>query len=301
MGIKNWTDGALNEVTMDGILNEVNLQSNTDKSGRPVIYGDYVIKTTNHIGDKEFIAEVPIRVYQSQLTSTGKPNPAYDTALKIMKEFTSVAAGGEENADYIRISSSGKLSENTFISKTTGQLVSTPVIRASFANKIKKSDVQDGARFKTIIVIGKITPELSRDGVETGRLIIKGILPVWGGKVELIDYIVENPNVAKHIEGNWQEGDTVMIGGYINFVSKTIETEEPSGFGEPIVTRRTISVKELIITGGHDAPLTEEEGAYDNEAIGVALNERKARMDEKVKAAAQAATTSKPASNGFGF
>ena len=299
MSIKNWTDGSMNEVTMDGILNEINLQPSTDKNGHPVIYGDYVVKTTNKIGDKEFVAEVPIRVYQSQLTSKGTPNPAYDNAEKIMKEFVSVAAGGEENADYIRISSSGKLSENTFVSKTTGQLVSTPVIRASFANKIKKSDVQDGARFKTIIVIGKITPEISRDGVETGRLIIKGILPVWGGKVELIDFIVENPNVAKHIENNWGEGDTVMIGGYINFVSKTIETEEPSGFGEPIVTRRTISVKELVITGGHDAPLTEDEGAYDNDAIGAALAERKARMDEKVKAASQAAST--PKSTGFGF
>jgi hypothetical protein len=220
-----------------------------------------------------------------------------------MTQYTSVAAGGEENADYLSIKTSGKLSENTFVSKTTGQLISTPVIRASFANKTSKDEAtkNSGARFKTIVVIGKMTDELTRDGEETGRLLLKGIVPVWGGKVELIDYVVENPNVINHIRNNWQEGDTVLIGGYVNFISKTQEIAEPSGFGEPIITRKTISVKELVITGGHDAPLTDDEGAYDNEAIGTALNERKARMDEKVKAAAQAASTPKVASNGFGF
>jgi hypothetical protein len=83
MGITNWTEGATNEVTINGILNEVNLQPSTDKNGHPAIYGDYVIKTTNHIGDKDFVAEVPIRVYQSEVTSKGTPNPAYKVAEDI--------------------------------------------------------------------------------------------------------------------------------------------------------------------------------------------------------------------------
>ena len=298
--ITEWTNGAQNEVVMDGILNEVNLKPGTDlKTGQPTIFGDFTIKTTNTIDGKDFISEIPIRVYQKEKTLKGTNNPAYDNALRIMNDFVSVAAGGEKNADYVRIASSGSLGENAFISKNSGMLISGPVVRASFINKIKKSEAQNGAKFKVVIVIGQLINEINKAGEETGRLIIKGILPQYNNKVDVIDFIVENPKVINHVQNNWQQGDTVLIGGYINFTSKVDEVEEPNGFGEPIITRRTKTVRELIVTGGHESPLTDEEGAYDSDSITKAINERKERLEKKKEEAASAPATKTPMNFGF--
>lgn len=273
-----WEKNALNEVTIEGILNEVNLQASTNKDGQPVIFGNFTIKTTNTVDGAPVSTEVPVRVYQKATTNAGKPNPAYENAQRVMNQFTSVAAGGEENATYVQITS-GNLFENCFVSSNSGNLVSSPAVRASFVNKIKATDVNPCAKFKNIIVIGKKIPETDKEGVETGRLIVKGILPQWGGRVDVIDFIASNKNVINVIN-NWNEGDTVCIGGCINFTSQVDIVDEPNGFGEPIATRRTRTVRELIITGGHEYPLTPEEGAYDGADIGVAIKERTARIEE---------------------
>ena len=93
-----WEKGALNEVSIEGILSEVKLQEGTGKNNEPVIFGEYKIKTTNTIDGIETVCEIPIRVYQSKITKNNKENPAYNTALTIMKDYVSIAAGGEEKA-----------------------------------------------------------------------------------------------------------------------------------------------------------------------------------------------------------
>lgn len=294
-----WTKNAQNEVTIEGILSEVNLTTAVDKNGKDVIRGEYKIKTSNTIDGKVYTVEIPVRVYQTKITKNGNPNPAYDNAMRIMNDFVSVAAGGEDKADYIRISNSGQLSENSFYSNTTGQLISGAAIRASFANKISKSDVQPGARFKNVIVIGKITEEVNKDGEETGRLIIKGVLPQWGGKADVLNFVVESEKAIANVRSNWEEGNTVLVGGYINFTSVTTEIKDEDTFGEVAPTQRTRTIRELIITGGHAAPLTEEEGAYDNADVSEALKERQASLEEK-KTSTPAPTPAKGVTN-FGF
>lgn len=285
-----WEKGSLNEVVIDGILSEVKLQENTDKNGNPVIYGEYKVRTTNTIDGTEYKAEIPVRVYQSKVTKNGKDNPAYATAQKIMKDYVSIAAGGEDKATAVRLpEKSTSLQENFFMSKTTNQMVFSSGVRASFANEINKADINPGARFKVVFVIGGIEPEINRDDEETGRYIIKGVIPQWGGKVDVIDFIVANRKIADHVRNNWKKGDTVLVGGYINYVS-IVETvaEESNTFGEVMSSQKTRSVREYIITGGHEEPLTEEEGAYSTDDIAVALQERQARIEEAKKAAAPA-------------
>lgn len=175
------------------------------------------------------------------------------------------------------------------MSKTTNQMVFSSGVRASFANEINKADINPGARFKVVFVIGGIEPEINRDDEETGRYIIKGVIPQWGGKVDVIDFIVANRRIADHVRNNWKKGDTVLVGGYINYVS-IVETvaEESNTFGEVMSSQKTRSVREYIITGGHEEPLTEEEGAYSTDDIAVALQERQARIEETKKANAPA-------------
>lgn len=294
-----WENGALNEVAIDGILSEVKLQEGQDKNGKPAIFGEYKIRTTNTIDGIEYKIEIPVRVYQSKVTKNGKDNPAYAAAEKIMKDYVSIAAGGVEKATAVRLpEKSTSLQENFFMSKTTNQMVFGSGIRASFINEINKADMNSGATFKTIVVIGELTDEIVNDE-ETGRLILKGVLPQWGGKVDVIDFIVANRRVADHIRNNWQKGDTVLIGGRINFTSVVeASTQSENTFGEVMTSSRTKSVKELVITGGHEEPLTEEEGAYAMEDIAEALQERQARIEAaKSKATAE---TKKPAPS-FGF
>ena len=229
-----WENGALNEVAIDGILSEVKLQEGQDKNGKPAIFGEYKIRTSNTIDGIEYNVEIPVRVYQSKITKNGKDNPAYAAAEKIMKDYVSIAAGGTEKATAVRLpEKSTSLQENFFMSKTTNQMVFGSGIRASFINEINKADMTPGASFKAIVVIGELTDEVTPDGEETGRLILKGVLPQWGGRVDVIDFIVANRRIADHVRNNWQKGDTVLIGGRINFTS-VVESapQSENTFGE---------------------------------------------------------------------
>ena len=146
-----WENGALNEVAIDGILSEVKLQEGQDKNGKPAIFGEYKIRTTNTIDGIEYKVEIPVRVYQSKVTKNGKDNPAYAAAEKIMKDYVSIAAGGVEKATAVRLpEKSTSLQENFFMSKTTNQMVFGSGIRASFINEINKADMNPGANFKAI-------------------------------------------------------------------------------------------------------------------------------------------------------
>lgn len=295
-----WEKGALNEVSIEGILSEVKLQEGTGKNNEPVIFGEYKIKTTNTIDGVETVCEIPIRVYQSKITKNKKENPAYNTALTIMKDYVSIAAGGEEKATCVRLSeNSTSLQENFFLSKTTNNMVFSSGIRASFVNKINKENMTPGARFKAVVVIGDLIDEINKDGEETGRLILKGILPQWGGRVDVIDFVVSNKKVIEHIRNNWEKGNTVLIGGYINYSSTVKTVTEENTFGEPMISKSTQSVREYVITGGHEEPLTEEEGAYSPEDIAEALQERQQRI-EKAKEKNKE-TESKPSHISFGF
>ena len=295
-----WENGALNEVAIDGILSEVKLQEGQDKNGNPAIFGEYKIRTSNTIDGIEYNVEIPVRVYQSKITKNKKDNPAYAAAEKIMKDYVSIAAGGVEKATAVRLpEKSTSLQENFFMSKTTNQMVFGSGIRASCINEINKADMVPGASFKAIVVIGELTDEVTPDGEETGRLILKGVLPQWGGRVDVIDFIVANRRIADHVRNNWQKGDTVLIGGRINFTS-IVESapQSENTFGEVMSSSKTKSIREYIITGGHEEPLTEEEGAYAMEDIAEALQERQTRIEAaKSKAAAE---TRKPAPS-FGF
>ena len=295
-----WENGALNEVAIEGILSEVKLQEGQDKNGNPAIFGEYKIRTSNTIDGIEYNVEIPVRVYQSKITKNKKDNPAYAAAEKIMKDYVSIAAGGVEKATAVRLpEKSTSLQENFFMSKTTKQMVFGSGIRASFINEINKADMTPGASFKAIVVIGELTDEVTPDGEETGRLILKGVLPQWGGRVDVIDFIVANRRIADHVRNNWQKGDTVLIGGRINFTS-VVESapQSENTFGEVMSSSKTKSIREYIITGGHEEPLTEEEGAYAMEDIAEALQERQSRIETaKSKAAAE---TKKPAPS-FGF
>ena len=181
------------------------------------------------------------------------------------------------HADRIRITN-GQIKMNEYYSQN-GALVSFPRINASFISKVKKEDFKPEATFSVTFAVASKSYETDKDGVETEKYCITGILPQYGGKVDVIKFYTASKNVTEAISEYWEQGDTVRASGKLNFTSRTETVMTEVDFGDPVEETRTISISELLITGGSSTPL-EGEFAYDQDEIMSALAERKVRLAE---------------------
>ena len=141
-------------------------------------------------------------------------------------------------------------------------------------------------------MVGKAGYEVDKDGVETDKYKITGMVPQYGGKVDVVPFYAYNPGVIDAVSNYWQEGDTVKATGRLNFTSETKEVETQLGFGESTVETRTYSISELVITGGNPTPL-DGEFAINYEDVKVALEDRKNRLAESKDKAANRGTSGK--------
>ena len=292
---------AENTVIIEGMLIEVNIHEDTNKNTKmPFISGEVKVRVPLEMDGTVKELEIPVRVYANRKTTKGLDNPAYDTINDIRSMASLASVGGDvDKADWIRFENAN-VYMNEFYGRN-GNLVSYPVIRGTFHRKLRRDEATPTASFSNIIVVGGMKEETDREGNLTGRLIVKGILPQYGDKVDVVDYVVASEAAIKHISTYWQKGDTVRVAGIANFSYITEPHVVEMGFGEPEVRKYTRSVTELIVTKGSQGAL-DEEFSYDNEEITKALNERQARLTEmknnteaKTKAVAAKTTTD------FGF
>lgn len=269
---------AENIVRIEGILSEVNIEKGSfQKNGNTLesIGGSIKIKVAEPGRE---VLEVPVTMFATKLTNAGKPNPAYESIEKVLKEYTSIAAaGGEEGADRVRITKASIQMNEYYNDKET--LVSFPRINTSFIARIKKEECKPHATFSTEFVVAELGDELDNEGTPTGRYKIRGVLPQYGDKVDVVTFYGESEGVIQAISTYWESGATVKAKGRLNFSSTTEEVIEEVDFGEPTKSVRTINVSELIITGGSQNPL-EGEFAYGSDEIKKALAERMARLEE---------------------
>ena len=294
---------AENSVKIEGILSEIDLKTgSTVKNGKTIEYigGSIKIRVTQMINGQEVDLEIPVFMFSNKLKNDGNPNPAYESINRVKEEYVSIAAGGIEAADRVRITN-GNIRMNEYYSQT-GSLNSYPRINASFITKVTDlSKFNPEASFSAVFVIAAMGPETDKDGVAMeNRFKIRGILPQYGGKVDVVDFYATNPNVIDAVSSYWTEKDTVKINGKLNFTSTVEEKMVEVDFGEPRMERRTVSVSELIITGGTQTPL-DGEFAYDEDEISAALQERQAYLAELKTKAKQKETAAKaaPAKKGF--
>ena len=291
---------ATNKVYIQGILaeNDLNYTSFT-KNGKSVeaIGGKITVKVTQTINGAEKELMIPVHMFSAKYKNNGDPNPAYASIDAVKNNLVSIAASDEDHADRIRLT--GSLEMNEYYSQG-GQLVSFPRIKASFVNKVSKEICNQRAEGEVEFCIADKVEEIENDE-PTGRLIIKGIVPQYGGKIDVVPFYVISPTAIDVAENYWNVGDSVRVQIKLNFSSTTKQIIEEVDFGDPIVRNRTINVSEVIISGGNRAPLDEEE-AFGTADIQTALAERKARLEaQKVKDAAKAKTASKPAKLDLGF
>lgn len=274
-----------NVVEIIGILSENNLKEGSyERNGvkNDYISGSVTVKVVQKIGSSDKILEVPVHVFANKLKKDGNENPAYKQWHEVFDYTSIAAAGGEDKADAVRIS--GQLAMNEYYGRDN-RFVSFPQVRGSFIRKIRKDDMKMGAIFEYDGVIRQKCNEVDTQGVETGRLRINMCIPQWGGLVDVMPFYVESPKAIAFIEDNWQPQDTVPFRGKLNFSTKTETKIIESAFGDPVEKTSTVSISELIITGG-DFPL---EVGYDIEKIKEGLRLR----DEKL-AAEKAKTQNAP-------
>jgi hypothetical protein len=300
-----------NSVKIEGILSEIDLEAGSYvKDGKTVekIGGSIKVRVTQMLNGENVELDIPVYMFANKLTNKGTSNPAYASIERVMNEYKSIAAVGVDAADRVRITGA-----NIRMNEYYGQgdkLNSYPRVNASFVTKVTDmSKYNPEATFSAIFAIGSMGYETDRDGVEVAdRYKIRGIMPQYGGSVDVIDFFATSPNVIDAVSSYWEQGDTVKINGKLNFTSKTEEKLVEVDFGEPRVERKTISVSELIITGGSQTPL-EGDFAFDMDEIQAALEARQARLAElKTKAKAKdsksapkAATTGKKSALDLGF
>ena len=219
-------------------------------------------------------------MFATKTTNKGTPNPAYDSISKVMNEYVSIAAApAGVSADMIRITA-GSISMNEYYN-SNGDLVSFPRVSTSFISKIKSAkEFKPEATFSAQFVVASMADEVDREGNPTGRYKIRGIIPQYGGKVDVVEFIAANPNVITAVSSYWNNGDTVQANGRLNFSSKTETVVTEVDFGEPVSRTRTINVSELVITGGSQNPL-DGDFAYDMAEITSALEMRKVMLEKQ--------------------
>ena len=263
---------AANKINLAGKLMDVSFGEGKLSDGRPYQRATVTIRVVQTYGGKEETSDIQVGMFATEYTSTGKQNPAWKSLndLKLMKTAQNV---GIDAASHVRLTGT-TLQENNFVSRN-GQLISGWQLRGSFINEAKVADV---ASFATEIYIMDMHEETDREGDMTGRLIIKGGIVQYGGKLDVVEFIVEAPDAVEYISRNWETNGTVTVKGRIRVLSQEEEVHS-SGWGEEVPDTTTRFVRELIVTQGDDT-CKEEEFAYDPVDIKKAFNERKAAIEQ---------------------
>jgi hypothetical protein len=294
---------AENNCKIEGILSEIDLKTgSTVKNGKTVEYigGSIKVRVNQILNGKEVELDIPVYMFSNKLKNDGNPNPAYASIERVMNEYVSIAAAGIDAADRVRITGA-----NIRMNEYYGQgdkLNSYPRINASFVTKVTDmAKFNPEASFSVVFMIAAMGYETDRDGVQIdNRFKIRGILPQYGGKVDVVDFYATTPSVIDAVSSYWSEKDTVKINGKLNFTSAIEEKMVEVDFGEPRMERRTVSVSELIITGGTQTPL-DGDFAFDEDEINAALKERQAYLAELKSKAKQKETATKAAPSKKGF
>lgn len=289
---KNIMTEANNKVNIVGKLMDVTLGSGTLSDGRKYERASLTVRVDQTFGGREEVSEIPLSMFATQYTKTNKVNPAYEQIQNLKKMKTAQNVGIDE-ADTVRVSGA-TLRENNFVAKS-GQLINGWQINTSFIGTTNASDV---ATFQEELFIMDMKDEVDREGDPTGRLVIKGGIVQYGGKLDVLEFIVEQPEAVEFISRNWNVNDTIGTVGRIRVTSQEEKTSgKTSSWGEDIPETTTRFVRELIITKGDDEG-HEEEFAYDPTDIKKAFNVRKALIEQMQTEATQTkpATTTASAS-----
>lgn len=296
--MRTLNDQSKNKVAINGKLVSVNLKEGTTKKGKPFIGGRATVRVNQSYLGVDEISHVQVSFFSTKYTSEGGSNPSYES-IKSLLSMKSIEQVGETEADKIRLTS-GSLRENAYVSKS-GNIVDGWQIDASFINK---GIGDDSATFKidSMVILDK-KPEIDRvTGDETGRLFVKAGVVQYGGRLDVLEFVIDDPNAAMQVDNAWDIDATVSAWGRIRVVTKEEKKRTiSSSWGEEApVDASTVTIRELVLTGG--SPVDDEDFAYDISEIKKGFNQRKANREQMMSdAAAKPAASAAPKKQSYGW
>ena len=157
-----------------------------------------------------------------------------------------------------------------------------PQVTANFINRVT-GEFNPRAEFSLEVYFESIVPEM-KDSEETGRLVVKVILPLYGGVVVPLTLIVADPDAVDYISTHYEKGRTGKIWGELVNSTEVIKTVE-QGFGKAKEKITTKILNELVITGGEEEQYDpdDEKQSYSTDVIKKAMAERDVMLDNLLK------------------
>ncbi len=277
---------ALNKIEITGVVKESKLQSGKTDDGK-YINGSIIIKAGQ-------FTELELKVFANEKSKEGKVRKVYTTLKQILdKEFQTLADGAsEEDAVKIRVWGNDGftpqfreemyVTDNNKDETTTRISVDLGFGNVTIANDTKPEDYK--ATFDVEMFIAKIEEEV-KNQEETGRVIVKGYVPVYGGEVipltVIAGIVVDDEgefNFGEQIRNEISEGSTINLWGDIDFKSIITKTEKGGSLGRAKIEEKREYVHDLVATGGDIVDDPDDE--FDEDLIRQACGERKNKMDE---------------------
>jgi len=273
----------INNVTLIGEVKEHKLKFNKSKDGN-YINGSLIIKTG------EF-SEIELRIFAKEKNKDGKIKKVFETLQKFIDgdHLTLASCKNDEereNVAKVRVFGNREFvpnfNENIFKVKGTEEVKTRNNIDLGFGtlsvdNTIKPEDY--AAKFDVEMFVTSVKEEVKNDE-STGRTIVSGWTPVYGGKIipmEIIAGIIiddegEEFDFGDDILTQVEEGMTINIWGEINYKTIITKTKKGGGLGKAKVEEHREYINELIATGAEIQE--DEEKEFDMELIKKAKIER---------------------------
>lgn len=281
-----------NKVQIEGYLRENNLELIRNDKQEEVIRGSLVVALDN-------VRSCRAQFYVSRFNTlkpgetTRQESKAYGRLVELLPGNTiSISSLMKDQAamtfDVAKESATkvwiiGALQE--YIRKDEkGEVISSTTIKGLSAGIKTESDKHpftQKAKFKVEMYIEGKRPEM-KDGEETGRIVLTGLIPEYDDSVSRIEFVTELGDATDYIEENYNVGQTVKV--YGDVINTYVRVEKEGGghtFGRTLEPQyETTFTSERQIFGGTATPLDEDdENALKKAEIKAALALRQQKID----------------------
>ena len=281
-----------NKVQIEGYLRENNLELIRNDKQEEVIRGSLVVALDN-------VRSCRAQFYVSRFNTlkpgetTRQESKAYSRLVELLPGNTiSISSLMKDQAamtfDVAKESATkvwiiGALQE--YIRKDEkGEVISSTTIKGLTAGIKTESDKHpftQKAEFEVEMYIEGKRPEM-KDGEETGRIVLTGLIPEYDASVSRIEFVTELGDATDYIEENYNVGQTVKV--YGDVINTYVRVEKEGGghtFGRTLEPQyETTFTSERQIFGGTATPLDEDdENALKKAEIKAALALRQQKID----------------------
>lgn len=279
--MRNWK----NSVEVNGYVYSHTLQVKKTGEHSRVPGTEFITGTVNVAIDDEMLTVIPVNFgYVTEFFNkknsdgTQKKNDTFALLKRLIdnNEVVENIAYGAAGAMHIRIQ--GDIECNDFISRKTGELVSTQRIRGGFAHTGYTSD-EKMARFKTDMLITNYAEKESEDG-EPLYGTLSGYVFNYRNEFMPVKFTVRVEKGMKYFEDQDIAAEPMLTHVWGNIVNTTVERkiEVETAFGAPYVSSTTKSFRSWDVSASYEPYDFGEEEVMTMEDVKAGLKAREEKL-----------------------